>query len=152
MYSDGLGSFVWMLFALNLIWLGLLTFFVRQEREFLKRLFPESLIGKRDFRGKLEEVLQDFEELVEFKKDNLKNVQKIALKRYNPYHDTGGDQSFSVVLLDGQGDGVVLTSLHSRSGTRVFAKPIKEGKEDSFELSEEESTVVKKALAGEINE
>lgn len=147
MYPGGLGIVGWILLGLNLIWLSLLTFFVWQERLFLQKLFSASLTGRRDFRARLEEVLQGFEELTQFKKDNLKHIQRVALKRYNPYHDTGGDQSFSVALLDGQGNGVVLTSLHSRSGTRVFAKPVKEGKEDAFQLSEEESCVVKEAAA-----
>ncbi len=145
MYPGVLGSFAEIVLLLNLIWVAVLTFFVWQERQFLQKLFPGNSAARRDFRGKLEEVLQEVESLAEFKKDSLRHLQKVALKRYNPYHDTGGDQSFSIALLDGLGDGVVITSLHSRAGTRVFAKPIKNGKEDVFQLSEEESIVVKEA-------
>lgn len=145
MYPEVFGSFATAILLINLIWVAVLTFFVWQERQFLQKLFPGNAVTRRDFRGKLEEVLQGFDDLEEFRKDSLRHLQKVALKRYNPYQDTGGDQSFSIALLDGLGNGVVITSLHSRAGTRVFAKPIKNGKEDNFQLSEEESIVVKEA-------
>ena len=44
--------------------------------------------------------------------------------RYNPFEETGGNQSFALALLDAEGDGWVLSSLHARSGTRVYAKAI----------------------------
>lgn len=129
--------------AVVLFWLAGLTFLLWQNRVFLERLFPAQ--GK-SFRDKLTEVLKETQKLQDFEQKNLYNIQKVALKRYNPYHDTGGDQSFSVALLDGLGNGMVITSLHSRSGTRVFAKSIKQGKEDKIQLSQEESEVVKQAL------
>jgi hypothetical protein len=54
-------------------------------------------------------------------------VQRVGLVRFNPFSDTGGDQSFSIALLDGRGDGIVISSLFSRTETRVFAKPIHDG-------------------------
>jgi hypothetical protein len=77
--------------------------------------------------------------------DGKKHLQKIEVMRYNPYNDTGGDQSFSVVLLDGELDGLLITSLHSRSGTRIYTKIVKSGKSD-LELSKEEKQVLEKAL------
>ncbi len=142
----GDGSTLWVLATVSIIWLFVLSFFVWKSNLFLKRLFPER---QEDFKGELEEVLRVSERLESFRKKNLDNIQKIYLKRYNPYHDTGGDQSFSVSLLDGYGNGLVLTSLHSRSGTRVFAKSVKGGKEDGFEFSDEERVVVEKAILGE---
>jgi hypothetical protein len=71
----------------------------------------------------------------------------VELLRYNPYEDTGGDQSFSLALLDNDGNGVVVTSLHSRSGTRVFSKPVILGKASQFQFSKEEDEVIKKALS-----
>lgn len=129
--------------AVVLFWLLGLTFLLWQNKVFLEKLFPSE--GK-NFKDKLSEVLKATQKLEDFEQKNLYNIQKIALKRYNPYHDTGGDQSFSVALLDGVGTGMVITSLHSRSGTRVFAKSIKQGKEDNIQLSQEESEVVKQAF------
>jgi hypothetical protein len=74
-------------------------------------------------------------------------VQRVGLVRFNPFSDTGGDQSFSVALLDSNSDGVVLSSLFSRSETRVFAKPIQRG-ESRYTLSEEERQAISTAMAG----
>jgi hypothetical protein len=71
-------------------------------------------------------------------------VQRIGIVRFNPFNDTGGDQSFSIALLDARGDGLVLSSLFSRSDTRVFAKPIQAGG-SKYTLSEEESRAIKVA-------
>lgn len=79
-------------------------------------------------------------------KDNIKHVQKVALKRFNPFGDTGGNQSFSVTFLDGNNDGVVFSSLHGRSGTRVYSKPVKSGKQQDYELSDEEQDVINLAI------
>jgi len=138
----GDGSTLWVLATVSIIWLFVLSFFVWKSNLFLKRLFPER---QEDFKGELEEVLRVSERLESFRKKNLDNIQKIYLKRYNPYHDTGGDQSFSLVLLDGKLNGTILTSLHSRSGTRIYAKVIKKG-ESELDLSKEEKEVLKKAI------
>lgn len=143
MYPDGGLSMVWILNVVGIIWIIGLTLLVWQDRALLRRLFPGR---KGDFKEQLEDVLNEVENLRSFKEKFLSSVQKVGLKRYNPYRDTGGDQSFSVALLDGRGDGLVLTSLHSRAGTRVFAKPVKSGGEDSFPLSAEEQEVVTRAL------
>lgn len=142
----GDGSTLWVLVAVSIIWLLVVSFFVWKNNLFLKRLFPER---QGDFKEKLEEALRVSDRLESFRKKNLDNIQKVYLKRYNPYHDTGGNQSFSVSLLDGYGNGLVITSLHSRSGTRVFAKSVRGGKEESFEFSDEEKEVVEKAILGE---
>lgn len=140
MYPVGDGIFL--VLGINLVWLLGLTFFVVKNHLFLKELFPQE---KGNFKDKLVEVLSDFRQLEEFKKQSLKHLQKVSLKRFNPYQDTGGDQSFTVALLDGQNSGMVITSLHSRAGTRVFAKPVLDGKENQFEFSKEEKEVVEQA-------
>ncbi len=56
-----------------------------------------------------------------------KAIQRTGLVRYNPFEDTGGNQSFAVALLDANGDGVVVSSLHARNGTRIYAKAIAGG-------------------------
>lgn len=68
--------------------------------------------------------------------------QKISVVRFNPFGDTGGDQSFTLAVLDAQNSGYILTSIHGREGTRVYVKPIDYGK-SKYTLSVEE----KKALA-----
>src|SRR4029079_6062887 len=51
-------------------------------------------------------------------------VQRVGVVRFNPLEDTGGNQSFALALLDSNGDGVVMSSLHSRQATRIYIKTI----------------------------
>ena len=154
MYSDW-SVIVELTAAVIFIWLGILSFFILRQNSFLKSLFPKS--GERDIRRKFEEVLNKIEgfeldlgnvknKLSGIEKLDLKHIQKVELLRYNPYDDTGGNISFTICLLDGLGTGVVITSLHARSGTRVFVKSVILGKPDKYEFSKEEQEVIKKAL------
>lgn len=77
--------------------------------------------------------------------DNLLHIQKVGLLRFNPFKDTGGDQSFILVLTDANNTGVVISNLYSRSGTRWYAKKISSGKGVEHELSEEEIKAIKEA-------
>jgi Protein of unknown function (DUF4446) len=74
-----------------------------------------------------------------------RSVQHVGLVRYNPFQETGGDQSFALALLDKQGDGVVMSSLHTRTNTRFYAKPIKNGS-SSLSLSDEEVQALQQAM------
>lgn len=78
-------------------------------------------------------------------KEGQTHIQKIGLLRFNPFKDTGGDQSFIIALLNGKDTGVVISGLYSRSGTRWYAKKIKEGSAIEHELSEEEKKAIKEA-------
>ena len=75
-----------------------------------------------------------------------KAFQKVGLVRFNPFEDTGGNQSFALALLDQDGDGFIMSSLHARAGTRIYAKAIAGGKSEAA-LSGEESEALKDALA-----
>ena len=83
--------------------------------------------------------------LVSLIKESDYYFQKIGLLRYNPFSDTGGDQSFVLAILDGQDSGLVISSLHGREGTRIYAKLVKKGKGDGYELSKEEEEAIRKA-------
>ena len=75
-----------------------------------------------------------------------KAFSRVGLVRYNPFEETGGNQSFAMALLDANGDGWVLSSLHARSGTRVYAKAIAGGRSETA-LSEEESAALRQATS-----
>ena len=70
--------------------------------------------------------------------------QKISVVRFNPFGDTGGDQSFSLAVLDAHNSGYVLSSIHGRQGTRVYVKPIDFGK-SKYQLSTEEEQALTQA-------
>lgn len=97
-------------------------------------------------------VSQVDDRLAELEKEYAKLVvtasvasQKISLVRYNPFGDTGGDQSFSLAVLDGHDSGYALTSIHGRQGTRVYIKPIDFGK-SKHSLSDEEQQAIQQAM------
>jgi len=71
---------------------------------------------------------------------------RVGFVRYNPFEDTGGNQSFALAILDAGGTGFVVSSLHARGGTRVYAKAIEAGRSDTA-LSSEEAEAVKRALS-----
>jgi len=73
------------------------------------------------------------------------SIQKVGVVRFNPFKDTGGDQSFAIALLDKNNNGVVISSLYSREGTRIYTKPIEKG-DSSYHLSEEEKQAIEKAI------
>lgn len=75
----------------------------------------------------------------------LQNIQKVGLLRFSPYSNTGGNQSFSLALLNEKDNGVVLLSLHSREGTRIYVKPVHNGKSE-YELSKEEKRAIEEAV------
>ena len=75
------------------------------------------------------------------------SIQRVGVVRYNPFADTGSNQSFVLAMLDAAGDGFVLSSLHSRQQTRVFLKQVSNGKADTG-LSEEESEAIRRAIEG----
>lgn len=84
----------------------------------------------------------------EIKKELSTTISRYHLLRFNPFGDNGGDLSFVLSLLNNQGDGFVITSLHGRSGTRVYSKSVKNSKKDIYELSKEETDAINFAMKG----
>lgn len=77
-------------------------------------------------------------------------IQKVGLVRFNPFNDTGGDQSFILALVDKENSGVVVSGLHTRNGTRWYAKKIENGKGVEYQLSEDEERAIKSATRKQI--
>jgi hypothetical protein len=73
------------------------------------------------------------------------SAQKTAIVRFNPFGDTGGDQSFALAVLDGHDTGYILTSMHGREGTRIYIKPIEQG-QSQYQLSKEERRALETAV------
>lgn len=135
-------------------WLGAITFLLVRVLKTFTRLTKG--VSDKDLKTILDEVVSTIkkenkanvelgERLEQLKTDNGSNIQKISLVRYNPFSDTGGDQSFVLALLDGNDNGFVITSLHNRESTRVFAKPVAGGKETGYEFSKEEIQAILEA-------
>lgn len=91
---------------------------------------------------------------VELANKRLENIaktcfQRMAVKRFNAFENTGSDLSYAVALLDMNGNGIILSSIYGRDESRTYAKPIVNG-ESKYHLSSEEQEVLKKALSQEI--
>ena len=142
-----------------LTWLGVLSFFVYRSITHYRKLIKgakdadlgavlEKLINQQS-QGKKqsEEILLKLEKL---EKDGRLHIQKVGLVRFNPFSETGGDQSFALALLDENSSGIIISSLHSRDNTRIYAKPIDKGKPIGYDFSKEEKEAIVKAENGKI--
>lgn len=72
-------------------------------------------------------------------------LRHVGLVRYDAFADIGGRLSYSLALLDGDGDGVVLSAIQGRDETRSYAKQIIGGQGESA-LSPEEEDAVRAAM------
>lgn len=138
------------------IWLMALSFFVFSFIGFFNkltkgakgeelRLVLEKILRTEEVNLKETKLLQN--EIKRIDRDSLHHVQKVGLVRFNPFEETGGDHSFSAAFLDGEDTGLILTALHTRERTRVYAKDVKNGK-TKIELSMEEKKALEKAKKG----
>jgi hypothetical protein len=80
-------------------------------------------------------------ELEEARNEMRETLQHLAVVRYDAYGDMGGRLSWSMALLDDNGDGVVLTSINSRNDARSYAKEVA-GFESESKLSPEEEEAI----------
>ena len=83
--------------------------------------------------------------LEQLKDESKLHIQKVGLVKFNPFNETGGDHSFSLALLDGNKNGIIITSLHTRERTRFYLKEVKSGK-SLIELSEDEAKALKESV------
>jgi hypothetical protein len=80
--------------------------------------------------------------------DKLRDsLDRIELMRFRAFEDVGSDISFALTLLNQEGDGVVISAIHNRDESRVYGKPVKGGN-STYSLTEEEKTVILKAMKG----
>ena len=86
-----------------------------------------------------------FSELKRLDNNAKDYVQKVSFVRYNPFHETGGNQSFSLTLLNREDTGFIISGLHARDRTRLYIKPVKNGKSNG-QLSKDEQKSLKQAL------
>jgi hypothetical protein len=144
----------WILLVIALIWIGVLTYYFLQLRTHYNTLIAG--VHKKTLEEVLTNIVKDLHEAKKgishlaarcdtIEKDQLFHIQKIGLIRFNPFKDTGGDQSFILALLDAKDTGVVITALYSRSGTRWYAKRVVDGKGSEHDLSDDEKQALKLA-------
>lgn len=101
-------------------------------------LLVSSINGNKKLDTRSKEIERHLEEIKEILRHSF---QRYAMVRYNPFKDTGGNQSFSLALLDLDGNGFVITSIHGREVNRVYAKPVEKGKSLHNLSAEEEEAL-----------
>ena len=142
-----LGALVFVALIVNLLlflWLNQLS---RHYNSLTKGIDPKTLMNALQGiqqtiaeMGKTQAFIKS--EIQKLKSDAQLHIQHVTLKRFNPFGDTGGDQSFILAILDGNKDGVVITSLHSRENTRFYVKSVEGGSGIDHPLSEEEQKII----------
>ncbi|HXS14650.1 MAG TPA: DUF4446 family protein [Candidatus Saccharimonadales bacterium] len=139
---------------ISLIWMSLLTIFFWSLSSHYNNLIKAT--NKKTLQTALDSLLVDVSttkkdiEMLRNTCDTITNegklhIQKVGLLRFNPFKDTGGDQSFILALVNGEESGVVISGLYSRTGTRWYAKKVSRGQGVEHTLSEEEKKALKEA-------
>ena len=107
-------------------------------QEILEKTLREVHVAKKD----IDSLLRRCDTM---EKDGMRHIQKVGLLRFNPFKDTGGDQSFILSLVDAHNSGIVVSGLYSRSGTRWYAKKVTAGKGADHNLTDEEKEAIRLA-------
>ena len=139
---------------ITLVWLTALTGFIvwiyfgfknllkdSKDKNFIKTFKNIQEVQDQN----IKDILNLNLDLNNFKKVSKLNIQKVGLTKYNPFDETGGDHSFSLVLLDGNKNGIIITSLHTRERTRLYLKEVVSGN-SKIELSKDESKALNLAI------
>lgn len=74
------------------------------------------------------------------------HLQNIGIVRFNAFEGVGGDQSFSIAMLDDSRKGITLTGIFGHADTRVYAKPIEDGI-SRYTLTPEENEAIAIAVS-----
>ena len=119
-------------------------FFQGKDAKTLETILTEQLRETKSLDGDIQSLFDAVEQL---RKLGQKSLHKHAVLRFNPFKEVGSNQSFSVALLDGNDSGVLISSLHTREGTRVYAKPVERGQDNGFPFTEEEKKVIRSAAS-----
>lgn len=89
--------------------------------ETLERLLLDQLRERTILEERISELESDHRQM------DLRMKSALRLRgyvRYDAFGDTGGEQSFSLAMLDETGNGTVMTSLVGREGCRVYCKEL----------------------------
>lgn len=123
----------------------LTIFFSGKDAKDLEKVLLDQLNETKELDQEIHELFEISNRLREL---GMKSIHKVDVLRFNPFKEVGGNQSFCVALLDGKNSGIVISSLHTREGTRVYAKPVIGGQPGSFPLTEEEKATIAEAAKG----
>ncbi|MFZ2206497.1 MAG: DUF4446 family protein [Microgenomates group bacterium] len=135
-------------------WLVLVTFIVLKLRTHYRNLIKRSGVHSLDTlldillneaeKGKNKQQLLE-KKLTELQLASHHAYRKIGMVQFYALGKTEGEKSFVIALLNELNTGLVLNFVYISEGVRVYAKKIKEGKGDGYELSAEEREAIRTA-------
>lgn len=142
-----LASIVGLTLVLTLILLFWLTRVARHYNSLTKGIDQKTLTNALEgIQKSLSELARaqgiNKSEIQKIKEENKLHLKHLSLNRFNPFSDTGGDQSFILAILNTHKDGVLITSLHTRENTRFYVKSISGGAGIDHPLSQEEQKII----------
>ncbi len=151
----------WILFSLafsaELFLFAVIFLLWKRNTSLQKKL--EIFFGGKEGKDLEEVLLKQKEDMLVFDKEiqelfeisnrlyrlGLQSIHKTEVIRFNPFKEVGSNQSFCVALLNGKNSGVVISSIHTREGTRVYAKPVVSGTEAGHQFTDEEKDAIANA-------
>jgi hypothetical protein len=104
-------------------------------------------LALRQARGVVEDCQRMLARQTSEGRGDLKAIRDVAVCRYDALSEMTGRLSFSIAMINGLGDGIVLTSINGRSETRTYVRPVVGGKGQQ-PLSPEEEEAVRAARLG----
>lgn len=131
------------LLVIAIVWLFILSGFAIWILFIFKDLIKIS--KNKEFSNNTKEIKEIKSELKSYINASTSHIQKVGLIKFNPFEEVGGDHSFSLALLDGDKNGIIITSLHTRERTRLYLKDIHLGK-PKIGLSKEEEKALKLSM------
>ena len=67
-----------------------------------------------------------------------RNLQHIGFVRFNAFEDVGSELSFALAVVDGNGNGFIMSSIYSREEVRTYAKAVRQFTPDKDVSAEEQ--------------
>jgi hypothetical protein len=104
---------------------------------------------ERRLLGLAEQVQTVRAEVTGLRDDLRQSLRNVAVVRYDAFGDMGGRLSFSCAVVDDDGDGLVLSSIHARGESRTYAKGIVGGSSE-ITLTPEEQQALGAARGGPV--
>ena len=102
----------------------------------------QMLLENHEEVGRVADRLSDIEHVLQEHEQRIaKKVSTPRIVRYNAFAEAGNDLSFSVALVDEDGNGTVISSIYGREESRVYAKPLTK-RSSTYTLTPEESSIV----------
>ncbi|MFC5469410.1 DUF4446 family protein [Cohnella suwonensis] len=146
-----------LLLVVALVWVGVIGSKLKKLDKAHAKLMGETGMSNmedvmdvvHDRLGELNAKQNEQAELLD-KHGKRQAIQKgrVGVHRFNAFSDSGSDLSFSIAIVNDGQDGVVITGIHGREQTFLYAKPIDKG-QSAYLLTPEEKLAISQAMQKE---